>query len=120
MLKDVIIKESHVEFVNYTGQYPNRCEGILVLRIDGETVCFGTKLALENARWTKKLEEKEENTLFGPFWESGGSCHARYGCERGEWVISVEELPEKYRNYALEIDKVFNENVPWGCCGGCI
>ena len=43
-----------------------------------------------------------------------------YEAYRGKWQIDVEEIPEEYRKYASEIDKVFNDNVPYGCCGGCI
>lgn len=38
----------------------------------------------------------------------------------GEWEIDVDRLPEQFRKYAEEIGKVFNENVEYGCCGGCI
>ena len=38
----------------------------------------------------------------------------------GEWSIDVDDLPEQFRKYADEIDEVFNENVPQGCCGGCV
>lgn len=38
----------------------------------------------------------------------------------GEWKIDVDRLPEQFRKYAEEIGKVFNENVEYGCCGGCI
>jgi len=34
--------------------------------------------------------------------------------------IEVNSIPEQYRNYASEIDVIFNSNVPYGCCGGCI
>lgn len=30
-----------VEFVSYTGIYPNRCRGVLTVKIDGEIVKFG-------------------------------------------------------------------------------
>lgn len=39
---------------------------------------------------------------------------------KGEWEINAEDLLEEFRNYAYEIDKVFNENVERGHCGGCI
>jgi len=39
---------------------------------------------------------------------------------RGEWQINVSKLPEEIKQYAQEIDEVFNENVPYGCCGGCL
>lgn len=88
----------HVKFVSYTGKYPNLCCGDLTLEIDGKQVRFGN--------------EKRPR-----FWSSGGSC--RGGIEHGEWEIDVEEIPEEYRKYAAEIDRVFNENVEHGCCGGC-
>ena len=33
--------KKHVEFISYTGRYPNLCSGILTLRIDGKEVTFG-------------------------------------------------------------------------------
>ena len=77
-----ISKTEHVEFVNYTGSFPNLCRGVLTLKIDGEIV-------------------KE------------------YYSHLGEWEISLNELPEQYRQYAREIDVVFNSCVRHGCCGGC-
>lgn len=59
--------------------------------------------------------------MYEPFWCSGGGINPNYeGTYSGEWEIDVLELPEQYRKYAKEIDMVFNENVEWGCCGGCI
>lgn len=95
--------ESHVKFISYTGRYPCLCSGILTLEIDGEEVQFGY------------------DTLNNPFWVSGGGLNPDYeGTYQGEWKIDVDRIPEGYRKYASEIDRVFNENVEWGCCGGCI
>lgn len=97
------ITESHVKFISYTGNWPHFCWGILTFEIDGKRVRFGY------------------GTLNDPFWISGGGLNPNYeGSYRGEWKIDVDKIPKEYRKYAIEIDKVFNENVEHGCCGGCI
>lgn len=99
----------HVNFVSYTGSYPNLCSGVLTLEIDGKEITFGYG-----------FNSKDEST-YRPFWSSGGGLMPNYeGAWQGEWQIDVERIPEQFRKYAAEIDQVFNDNVEWGCCGGCI
>lgn len=99
--------ETHVKFISYTGEYPCLCFGNLTLEIDGIEYTFGNS-----------------NTDFASFWYSGGRVwfDDEWGehVECGEWSIDVDYLPEQFRKYAKEIDSVFNENVEWGCCGGCV
>lgn len=94
---------SHVKFISYNGKYPRLCFGILTLEIDGKKAQFGY------------------GASNNPFWLSGGGFNPNYegACQR-EWKIDVNKIPEEYRKYASEIDRVFNENVEWGCCGSCI
>lgn len=99
----------HVKFISYTGRYPNLCSGDLTLEIDGEKVIFG------NGYDIKMYKRKG---VYPIFWYSGGYIR-NYEAYKGEWQIDVDEIPEKYRKYASEIDEVFNANVPYGCCGGC-
>lgn len=85
-----------IEFVSYTGKYPNLCRGTLVLRIDGEFVCLNHCLV-------------------------SGGCVGFNGLteivEQGKWSVNV---PEEYKKYEEEITTVVNENIEYGCCGGCI
>ena len=80
--------------------------GTLILEIDGTKYSFGNK------------------GKFPEFWSSGGTCGFTGDWEAnvtdGEWIINVDEIPEQFRQYANEIDEVFNDNVTYGCCGGCI
>lgn len=101
----------HVKFVSYTGKYPCLCYGDLTLEIDGKRVTFG-------AMYDTKMRIR---TGIQPrFWHSGGYISRKYKVHQCEWQIDVAKIPEEYRQYASEIDEVFNSNVPYGCCGGCI
>lgn len=110
-----------VKFISYTGDYPNLCTGVLTLEIDGKEYKFGHDYS--NYRNGKHTDEDPNNPNFESFWCSGGciaggmeDLHA----ETGEWEIDADDLPEQFRELADEIDRVFNENVDYGCCGGCI
>lgn len=99
---------NHVKFIEYTGNWPGLCFGTLTLEIDGEKAVFNG-----------------DDGTYRKFWESGGSCHMDMNTgdsyvRRKEWLIDVDELPDKYKKYALEIDEVFNANIAYGCCGGCL
>ena len=106
------ITTEHVKFISYTGAYPNLCSGVLTLEIDGIEYHFGH----DYTKW----ESWKTDGNFNKFWHSGGGITSDYCSYSGEWEIDVSELPEQFRQYATEIDEVFNENVPYGCCGGCI
>ena len=118
---------SRVKFISYTGEWPNLCSGVLTLEIDGVQYKFGHNYMAyhfdENGvgRFT---DEDPEHPNFNGFWTSGGSVshdgHWNWEVDTDEWEIDVNELPEQFWDVAEEIDEVFNANVRWGCCGGCI
>ncbi len=100
-------RKSHVKFIKYTGAWPSLCIGELTLEIDGKEYKFGGISGYDS------------------FWVSGGSCGFNNGyidsrVTKASWIIFEEHLPEHLKIYAEEIDRVFNENVSWGCCGGCL
>lgn len=89
-----------IEFVSFDGRYPCLCAGNLRLCINGI----------------------ERN--LGDILHSGGSCYnmetRNYEAIEGDWYINEEDLPEDLRPYKDEIEKIANDNVEHGCCGGCI
>lgn len=87
----------NIEFISYNGRYPNLCSGQLVLKIDGETV-DGIRLSSGGSVW----------------FDSNWSEHV----EEGDW--SADNIPTKYEHAYDKIVAVINENVPKGCCGGCV
>lgn len=105
-----------IEFVSYDGAFPNLCSGKLVLRIDGEERTFDRTLISGGKVW------------FDDNW----SDHV----EEGEWRLEVEAVGDNQYIlgpfYAPNKDVVFtsaeieritslvNENVEYGCCGGCV
>lgn len=111
---------STVEFVSYDASEWCLCHGELKVRINGELVTFSGKYF---------LEEIPEERKYTSFWKSGGSRN--YSTEEdpvppGEevitapWILMEDQLPEKYKELGQTLIDIFNENVEWGCCGGCI
>lgn len=118
-------KRGRVEFVSYTGKYPNLCRGVLTLKIDGTEYKFGHDYSLPHSYDKDGNFILADNDNYPSFWASGGSAYFNHDMsesftDSGEWDIDVDELPEKFWDVAEEIDEVFNENVEYGCCGGCL
>lgn len=87
-----------VEFVSYDGKWPNLCRGELILRINGKEVNLGNCL------------------------ESGGSAYFTHNYSEshvthGEWHV---DLQNEYEEFREEIEECVNDNIPYGCCGGCL
>lgn len=86
-----------VKFISYDGEYPNLCSGTLVLEVDGmkwelsHVLCSGGNAWFDEAR----------NPILA----------------HGPWSVDLPECLEPYRK---EIEQLVNDNVPHGCCGGCL
>ena len=91
-------KISKVKFINYSGEYPNLCRGILTLEIDGKVVKF-PKYCMHSGGYVSFDSDLNEIV------------------EYGDWSV---DIPEEYLEYKEEILQVVNDNIPKGCCGGCI
>ncbi len=104
-------ENKNVKFISYNGKYPCLCSGVLTLEIEGKEYKFGHDY---NYSW-------KTDGNFDSFWSSGGSNnYSNSYVNKDEWIINEEQLPEQFKKYVKEIDEVFNENIPYGCCGGCL
>lgn len=104
--RELYERNDHVKFISYTGRFPNLCRGVLTLEIDGKRYTFGYPFG-------------EPRPDFDMFWTSGGDVRDSDNVQTGEWIINMVLLPMEFHEYVDEIDRVFNENVEHGCCGGC-
>lgn len=86
-----------VEFVSYDGSWPCYCRGEVILKIDGKEVSLGACLTSCGS------------VSFGDDWIEE--------IFKGPWLV---ELPDELEQYREEIEECIDENIPYGCCGGCI
>ena len=93
--------------INYDGDYPNLCSGQLIVIVTGYHV-----------------EEVNKEWIFPSYcMSSGGSVNFdddwSEEIEEGEW--SINEFPKGFPEELQQavIDEV-NNNVTYGCCGGCV
>lgn len=84
--------------IQYDGKYPCLCMGHLIVWINGKEWDFG-KYVLE----------------------SGGRCILSDDrIVKGEWGIIDENWPEEFpEEYKKQVLSAVNEEIPYGCCGGC-
>lgn len=84
-----------LEFISYDGDYPNLCAGLLVFALGDITY-----------KWRHALV-------------SGGICSINpETVTDGAWAVSFpDNFPEEYKEAVIEM---VNNNIPLGCCGGCL
>lgn len=94
------MKKERLQFVSYDGDYPNLCSGTLVLKLDGKDIKF-PKYCLSSGGSVSFTEDWDEVVT------------------QGEWTIDEfpKDFPEELKSKAEDL---VNENVPQGCCGGCV
>lgn len=97
-----------IKYVSYDAPRYSRCMGVLTLEIDGERKTFGL-----------------DGCDYPAFWTTGGRVwfDKDWGehVERGEWLFDPPTgFPKKFVKESATLVDIMNENVAWGCCGGCV
>ena len=85
-----------VEFIDYDGEFPCLCMGHLIIKVNGEIRHLG-----------------------GVLRSGGGISNDYEEVEEGPWEVDLSNYPD-LELYKEEITDVINENIDYGCCGGCI
>ena len=89
-----------IKLISYDGEWPNLCSGTLIVEVDGKEWTF-PKYCMSSG---------------GSVWfDKGWSEHV----EDGPWGISdwPDGFPEKAKEKTINL---VNEEIHWGCCGGCV
>jgi len=92
--------KERLNFISYDGGYPNLCSGTLIMELDGKQIKFPDYCLCSGG-----------NVWFDEGWME----HV----ESGPWTIEKfpKGFPEDLESVA---EKLVNDNIPWGCCGGCV
>lgn len=88
------------EFVSYDGEYAVLCLGRLKIRVDGKEYELPSRTLVSGGR---------------VFDENGDT-----NVSKGPWKIDENRLPDELKPFKLEITALVNDNVEFGCCGGCV
>lgn len=89
-----------LKFISYDGEYPGLCGGTLIMNLNGEDITFPSFCLSSNG-----------SVWFDDDWDEHVTS--------GPW--SIEEYPDNFPEELKErAEYLVNENVTFGCCGGCI
>ena len=86
--------------IEYDGKYPSLCSGSLVVKIDGKRWAFPAYCLISHRdTWLDNYGEEH--------------------ISRGKW--SIEKWPAGFpENLKVIVEQEVNEELPYGCCGGCL
>lgn len=98
---DIVDHPPKIEFVKYTGKWPALCSGKLYFKVNGKEYKI------------KGLVSGGEVGFKGGY---GGESYIN----KGPWSLHDHDFPEELKPYKRLITKMVNENVEYGCCGGCL
>jgi len=94
------MKKERLKLISYDGTYPNLCSGKLIMELDGKEIIFPDYCLSSGGK-----------VWFDDDWGEH--------IERGEW--SIEEFPKGFPKELKEkAESIVNENISYGCCGGCV
>ena len=87
------------------------------LSYEGPTWCW--------CRGTLECDIDGKHYRFEPFWESGGTITCdnedNYYAIEGDWLLNKNYIPKGITvEMAEAVIDAMNEQIPKGCCGGCI
>lgn len=95
-------------FISYNGKFPNLCNGVLTLEINGKIITFSS---------SKDFEADYKFDLYSGGY-AGTSMDFKKGIlTEGPWEL---HLPSEFSEIEEDVQLQFNENVECGCCGGCL
>lgn len=88
--------------IKYDGAYPCLCSGNLYVKINGKEYDFGTCYLQSGGSVTFTDDWEEEVT-------------------QGKWIIDDDGWPDNFPLvYKDDVLEAINEQIPHGCCGGCV
>ncbi len=89
-----------IEFVSWTQQSYAWCGSDVTIKVNGKEITLKRPLISGGNVW------------FDDDWGE----HV----EDGPWSIREDALPNNLKAHIKKIEEVVNENIPEGCCGGCV
>lgn len=98
---DIADHPPKIEFIKYTGKWPTLCSGELYFKVNGKEYKI------------KGLVPGGEVGFKGGY---GGESYIK----KGPWRLHNHGFPKELKSYKRLITNMVNENVKYGCCGGCL
>lgn len=98
---DIADHPPKIEFIKYTGKWPTLCSGELYFKVNGKEYKI------------KGLVPGGEVGFKGGY---GGESYIK----KGPWRLHNHDFPKELKSYKRLITNMVNENVKYGCCGGCL